>query len=400
MDRLLLLLAISCLFITPLLTQETARFVKWLDDENYVINKGGTQYQTNVQTEREEPYDSEPAPPKSPYVFVVEGDLYFQSPSQEMPQRLTANPEPEANPTLSPDLKWVAFTREKNLYAIHLESGLEYQLTTDGGGLISNGWASWVYYEEILGRRSRYKAFYWSNDSKKIAFLRFDDKPVPEFPIFHHEATDMTHGMLEKTRYPKSGDPNPEVKLGIANLENGQTTWVEQNQALEYTAWVFWTPDSGQLLFQQMNRDQDTLHLYAADPATGKRRLIHEETQPTWVEFYTSIDFLADGRRFLLRSNREGWYNIYLHDLRGKAPINLTPVDWRVTSIQKIDEANGRLFIAGTGPRSTDQHLFVTDFEGNAPRQLTKEDGWHNTTLSPGGTYFAGPLLYPPSTNQ
>ena len=388
MKRLMLLLAFSCLVLTTTYTQETVRFIEWLDDENYVIEKDGSRYQVDAKTGREENYEPNSPAPQSSYVFAVEGELYFQSPSGEVPRRLTANAEPEANPTMSPDQKWVAFTRSKNLYAIDLESGLEYQLTTDGGGLISNGWASWVYYEEILGRRSRYKAFYWSQDSKKIAFLRFDDTAVPEFPIFHHEAEDMAHGMLEKTRYPKSGDPNPGVKLGIANLESGQTTWVEQNPELEYTAWTFWTPDSGELLFQQMNRDQDTLHLYAADPATGHTRLIHEETQPTWVEFYTEIDFLQDGDQFLLRSNRNGWYNIYLHHLDGRAPLNLTPVDWRVTAIQKIDEAANRLFLTGTGPQSTDQHLFVTDFKGSSPRRLTDGDGWHATTLSPGGSYF------------
>ncbi len=369
--------------------QESLRFWGWEDDENYLIHKAGNTYLVNAKTgtetikENHEDYQE-----REFYIFQKEGHLYYKGSKEEKERQLTKEEQQTSNPTLSPDRKQVAFTRNKNLYVIDITTGSERQLTRDGGALIYNGWASWVYYEEILGRRSRYRAFYWSEDSKKIAFLRFDDSPVPEFPIFHHEGSDPVHGMLEETRYPKSGDPNPKVSLGIAHLETDEITWVETDKDMEYTAWVFWTPDSKRLLFQQLNRDQDTLKMFSADPVSGQSKLIHEEVQPTWVEFYEEIHFLDDEKRFLLKSDRDGWSNIYLHDLNGSPPINLTNADWRVKSILHIDEDKDQLFVLGTGKNPTDQHLFLTDFSGKPMRQLTSGEGWHSPALSAEGSYF------------
>jgi dipeptidyl aminopeptidase/acylaminoacyl peptidase len=117
-------------------------------------------------------------------LYSAKGDLYYYSRPNDSFKHLTATSSEECNPRLSPDGKYVAFTRDHNLYSMDIASGLEYQLTADRSETIMNGWASWVYYEEILGRRSRHAAFWWSPDSRKIAFLRFDDSPVPTFPLF------------------------------------------------------------------------------------------------------------------------------------------------------------------------------------------------------------------------
>ena len=93
-------------------------------------------------------------------------------------------PEGGVNLTYSPDSTKIAFTRNNDLYVVDIASGLETRLTFDGTELILNGYASWVYYEEILGRSSNYKAFWWSPDSKKIGFYRFDNTEVPIFPIY------------------------------------------------------------------------------------------------------------------------------------------------------------------------------------------------------------------------
>jgi dipeptidyl-peptidase-4 len=117
---------------------------------------------------------------------------------------------------LSPDGQYVAFTRDHDLYVIDVRSGEEKRLTHDGGAAIYNGWAAWVYYEEILGRSSNYKAFWWSPNSELIAFLHFDETRVPEFPLFDAEGV---HGRLELQRYPKAGDPVPLVRLGIVRIK-------------------------------------------------------------------------------------------------------------------------------------------------------------------------------------
>lgn len=390
-----------------LLAQDMPVFRQWLDGENLLIARDRELVRFHVPSGEETPYtvpadataflpDSVSATwrnsvfneERDKVVVVEDGDLFLASQAEKTYRRLTASAAEEQNPTFSPDGRHIAYTRAGNLYVMHLETGMERQLTDDGSEVIYNGYASWVYYEEILGRSSRYKAFYWSPDSEKIAFLRFDDAPVPTFPIYHHEAEDMTHGYLEVTRYPKAGDPLPEVRLAVTNVETGAITWMDTNPELVYTAWVYWTPDADQLFFQQMNRDQDTLHLYAADPETGRRRFLYEETQPTWVTFFEDIHFLDNESGFILRSNRDGWYNLYHYDRAGNLVNQITDLDWRVTELLYIDEAERRILFEGTGGDGTQQHLFSVRFDGSELTQLTQGEGMHRVSISPQGDYF------------
>ena len=109
--------------------------------------------------------------------------------------------------------------------------------------------------EEILGRGSN--AFWWSPDGTRLAFMRFDDAPVPVFPIYH---ADGQHGTLERTRYPKPGDPNPYVRIGVVSIADGRTTWMDfEEKADHYLAFPKWSVDGRTLFVQWMNRGQDTL---------------------------------------------------------------------------------------------------------------------------------------------
>jgi len=230
----------------------------------------------------------------------------------------------------------VAFTRDHNLFALDIEEGLEYQLTTDGSETIYNGWTSWVYYEEILGRRSHYAAFWWFPDSKKIVFLHFDDSPVPTFPLVHSGGV---HGELEIERYPKASDPNPKVKLGIAMIEEGKIVWVDiEDKSDSYLAWPFWLPDSSQLTFQWMNRAQNQIKIYSFDLATGKTKEIYDESQASWVEYFEDLYFFQDGSGFLLRSDKDGWSHLYYYDLEGNLKQRLTAGPWSVINISLVDE--------------------------------------------------------------
>lgn len=409
MKNILLFLFFSC-SISLAYAQDLPAFQEWLDEQHFVLEKNnGQTVRVNARTGREAPHRAEEpesvadylpqnlrtswrnsvyTPDRDKVIVNERNDLFYLSLEDKKLRQLTATPAPEQNPVFSPDGKKVAYTREYNLYVLDLETGLERQLTSDGGGLVYNGWASWVYYEEILGRPSRYRAFYWSPDSEHIAYLRFEDDPVPEFPIFHHEGEDMAHGMLEETRYPKAGDPLPRVKLGVVGIEMGKTTWMHRNPELDYIAWVFWTPDGEELLYQQMNRDQNVLRIYKGDPASGEATKIYEESQSTWVEFFEEIHFLPDGESFILRSNRNGWYNLYHYDLEGKLINQLTDNDWRVTSLERIDEAGNRVFFMGTGEDAAERHLFSVGLDGRGQKQLTEGAGVHTIELSPTGDYF------------
>jgi len=320
------------------------------------------------------------------FIFDQDGDLYsFNSVSKEFKQ-LTETEAEEKTPALSPDGKKVAFTRKHDLYFIDLESGKETRLTNDGDKLIYNGWASWVYYEEILGRGSRYRAFWWAPNSKLIAYLQFDDSPVPMFPIYRSAGQ---HGELEKTRYPKSGDPNPLVKLGVVSLSDAKTVWLDDTREDDhYVAWPFWSPDSKILAYQHINRGQDDMRFMAGDISTGKSKEIYHEQNETWIDFFQDIYVLEDGNGFLVRSDRSGWKNLYHYDFDGNLVTQITNFNWRVKSIARVVEKTKTVFFTGTGGESTETHLYSIKLNGKGLKKLTRTPGSHSPMVSPGGKYF------------
>jgi dipeptidyl-peptidase-4 len=320
------------------------------------------------------------------FIFNRMDDLYYFSTKTNLFKQLTATPVPEKNPHFSPDGKYVAFTRNNNLYVLDIASGLELQLTNDGSDTIYNGWASWVYYEEILGRASRYAAFWWSPNSEMIAFLRFDDSPVPTFPLFDAEGV---HGKLEITRYPEAGDSNPYVRLGIYHLKNNKLVCVDiEDKADHYVAWPFWTRDSKQLFFQWMNRRQDNIKIYSADPETGTKTEIYDERQDSWVEFFENLYFFKDGSGFLLKSDMDGWAHLYYYDLKGNLKYRLTDGDWAVNDVILVDEKHGTVYFSGSKENSTEIHLYSVSLKGKNLKRLTKVPGTHRCQVSPGGKYF------------
>jgi len=315
-----------------------------------------------------------------------DGDLFATDNRTQAAKRLTATADAEVNPRLSPDGAWAAYTRANNLYVYDLERGFERQLTSDGSDVILNGYASWVYMEEILGRASAYAAFWWSPDSTRLAYMRFDDSPVPVFPIY---SADGQHGSLERQRYPKAGDPNPWVQMGVATVADGKTVWMDFDpKADHYVAWPFWTPDGKTLTVQWMNRGQDTLRLYNCDPATGRKTMIFEEKQPSWVEFFEDLTYLPSGKGLIIRSNVDGWEHLYLYAPDGTLRKRLTSGEWRVDSIVRVDEAAGVVFFMGRPGKSWDTQLMSVGLDGSGSRTITAGDGTHRVQLSPGATHF------------
>jgi len=321
----------------------------------------------------------------SGFVFTRDGDLYHYDAATEHFRRLTATPAEEHNPTFSPDGNWVAYTRDHNLYAYDLTGSVEHQYTTDGTDVVYNGWASWVYYEEILGRGSRYRAFWWSPDSSQLAFMRFDDTPVPEFPIYH---ADGQHGELEVQRYPKAGDPNPWVRMGVVPANGGEVVWMDfEEKADHYIAWPSWSLDSSTLRVQWMNRGQDTLRFFDCDPTTGAKTMVFEEQQDTWVDWFNNVYYLDDGVSYLVLSDRSGWNHIYLYDV-DLAARQITTGEWRVNSINEIDQEGGWIYFTGRPDVSWDSQLMRVRFDGSGMEALTSGEGVHSARVAPGGEYF------------
>ena len=291
---------------------------------------------------------------RSPSVTLKEWDIYMYDTLKRV-KRLTDTKAIEKNPTLSPDYKKVAFTRDNDLYSIDIETNKEVRHTFDGSDLILNGWASWVYYEEIFGRMSQYRAFWWSPDSKKLAFYRFDDTQVPMFPIYNSSGQ---HGSITQTRYPKAGDPNPKVKIGFSSVEGGGVKWADFDQEQDqYFGTPYWGSNSnGEILFVQwMDRDQSNLVLYAVNVTDGFKREIYKEYQKTWVDWIDEIQFGKDGFYFI--RDFDLWEHIFYQSYDGNTLVRLTDGKNWGTKILKLDEQSRQIYYSARCEVSTRNDL-------------------------------------------
>lgn len=329
------------------------------------------------------------SPDKKSVVIVKDNDLFYFTEGDKELTRLTNDSIPEVNAKFSPDGKKIAYTKNKDLYVYDLEAGKEIRLTIDASEKIYNGYASWVYMEEILGRAGRYSAFWWSPDGTRLAYLRTDETDVPVFTLNRLDEPDGIHGIIEATPYPEPGDPNPKVKIGIADIATTRTTWIKtDNNVDQYIAWPSWTPDSKKLAVQIVNRDQNEIKIILADPSTGDFSQIYSESRKTWVDFYEDLYVMKNGSGFIVRSYRNDWANLYYYGWDGKLISQLTNFNFRVTGTIRVDEDQKLVYFSATGPESTDSHAFMVGLDGKNQLQLTTGSGTHNIDISPKGTYF------------
>ncbi|RAK41565.1 S9 family peptidase [Chitinophaga ginsengisegetis] len=325
------------------------------------------------------------APVDGPSVEVREKDVFYKA-ADGNAVRLTNDAAEEKNPTLSPDGKYVAFTRNNDLYSVEVATKKETRYTTDGSDVIYNGWASWVYYEEILGRPTHYRAFWWSPNSRQIAYMHFDDTKVPVFPIYSEKGQ---HGYLENTRYPKAGDPNPAVKVGVVPVTGGATVWADFNENDDqYFGTPFWTDDSQQLWMQWMNRGQDNLKIYSINPQSGVKKEIYDEKQKTWIDWFDAVPFVQNNHGFLLQSDKTGWSHLYLHNMDGSLKKQLTSGNWTVKEVLQIDDKNQLVYFTARKEASTRFDLYKVSMKTGALTRLTNGNYNNVIKLAPGGKYF------------
>lgn len=268
---------------------------------------------------------------------------------------------PELNVTPSPDSSKVAFTRGGDLWIREIGgSGKETRLTFDGSAVILNGYASWVYYEEIFGRPSRYRAFWWSPDSRKIAFYRFDNAEVPVFPIYSPFGQ---RGGLNLTRYPKAGERNPSVRIGIADLDGGNTVWAGFSDSPEqYFGTPFWSDASDELFVSREPRRQSLLELFAVSASDGSLRSVYREEYPTWVTWIEGMIFTDKGL-YMARNFESGWEQIYFLGFDGSLRRLTNGENWDINLI-KADKKSKCLWFTAKRDSRIHQALYRLDAKG------------------------------------
>jgi dipeptidyl-peptidase 4 len=310
-------------------------------------------------------------------------DLFYYEFGNARAVRLTDTPKKvEEGEEFSPDGRLVSFARNNNLYIVELTGKRERALTSDGTPKIFNGRLNWVYQEELYGR-GNFKGYWWSPDSSKLVYLQLNDTPVHEFTIVDH----ISHLQdLEVTPYPKAGDPNPTVKLGVVSATGGATRWVDlagyaKDEPLIVRAG--WTPDGKKVFYEIQDRIQTWLDLNTADPASGKSETLVKETSKAWVnvEKVDEPKWLKDGS-FLFLSERNGWLHLYHYSAGGKLIRQLTDGKWDIRTLHGIDESSGYVYFSGTRDSYIGLDTYRVKLDGSGLVRLSRADGTHNANFN------------------
>jgi dipeptidyl-peptidase-4 len=314
-------------------------------------------------------------------LLTIADDLYAYEFSTGRVTRLTFAPGAEEEAAFSPDGGFVAFVRGNDLHVVDVATQRERALTTDGSDELLNGKLDWVYQEEIYGR-GRFRAYWWSPDSERLAYLQLDEGPVPSYTVVDHIPY---RPALEVTRYPKAGDPNPRVKLGVASVAGGEPSWVDLGV---YTPVDFlivdvgWSPDAARVIYQVQDREQTWLDLNAADPATGTATRLLRETTKAWVNNLGNPEWLKDGS-FIWRSERSGFEHLYHYRADGTQVRQITSGPWDLAAFHGVDEANGFIYFAATERSPIGTDIYRVRLDGSGLTRLSQATGTHRAVFSP-----------------
>jgi len=292
---------------------------------------------------------------------------------------------------LSPDGARLAFVQGNDLVVVETATGVRRDVTTDGSADVFNGRLDWVYQEELYGRGD-FQGFWWSPDSSRIAFLRLDETDVHDFTVVDHIVDGNFRVEAELTRYPKVGDPNPTVRVGLVDVvAAGPVRWADLSAwaAVEpLVVRVDWTPGGERLLYMVQDRIQTWMELVAADPASLEARtLLRESSEHGWVNRPEAPRWLADGS-FLWLSERTGYRHLYRYAADGTLLATLTSGEWAVGEIDAVDEERGLVWFTATRDGAVDRNLYRVGLDGGGLLRLTRGRGRHSADWNAARTLF------------
>ena len=286
---------------------------------------------------------------------------------------------------ISPTARKAAYVYRNNIYVEDIESGRVDRLTSDGSETIINGTADWVYEEEFSLR----DGFRWSPDGRHLAFWRFDTSPVRDYYLINN--ADYLYPRIVPIKYPKVGTMNSEVRLGLVDVETGKTDWIElpgDSRKDYYLPAMDWTRDSGKIIFQRLNRLQNTNQLMLFDPASRELRTIFTDRDETWVEVMEDFIWFNGGKNLLWLSERDGWNQVYEISLDGRPARQITSGRYDVVSLSGLDEKRGWLYFIASPDDAGRRYLYRVGLKpGSGPERVTPADlaGTHSYQMSPEG---------------
>lgn len=286
--------------------------------------------------------------------------------------------------TFSPSLDKIAFVRRNNLFITDLSAHQELPITTDGKqNEIINGTPDWVYEEEF----GFTKAFQWSPDGKKLAYMRFDESLVKTFTI---PVYDSLYPSLYTYKYPKAGEKNSTVSVHVYDGTTGMTKVMDVGaETDQYIPRILWS-NAGQLGIVRLNRKQNKVDLLLADASTGKSTVIYSETNRYFISEIGdhTFTFLKDGKHFLVFSEMTGYQHLYLYTLDGKLENPVTSGNYDVDELSGIDELHGIVYYTSTELSSIDRMLYSVKLSGRDKKMISTRKGNNKAEFSSNCNYF------------
>jgi dipeptidyl-peptidase-4 len=324
------------------------------------------------------------APDSAHILFDANGQLWYYTVATGSSTALSSPEDAAGDPKFSPDGKRLAYVRKHNLVVRSVDGDGEKAITSDSSEDILDGEVDWVYAEE-LDVRSNY---FWSPDSSKILYLQMNESKVPTYPI-----TDFIpqHPTVAQEKYPKVGDPNPEVRLGVVSANGGKTRWIDLTDNKDtYVPRFGWVRD-GVAWAMVLNRAQNQLDLYFIDVESGKTRRVLSEKDEAWIEIDDNFKILKSGDRFIWSSWRDGHTHLYLYSfdkvnpLAGDAKLvnQITKGDFEVFGIDGVDENTGTVYVTTNYQDARQRRLCSVKLDGSAFMDYSKGTGTTEATMAP-----------------
>lgn len=297
-------------------------------------------------------------------------------------ERLTSTPAKEEEALFSPDGARVAFLRDNDIHLIDVDSLRERRLTTGGSETLLNGKLDYVYQEEVFGRGT-YRAFWWSPDSKRLAYLQLDVKDVPVDTLVDETPLDIE---VKQFRYSEAGDPNAIARLFVVDAKGGAPRRIGGDRAGTLIVDVTWAPD-GALLCQLQDREQRWIELIEADPARATTKLLLREQSEAWIENQLAPKFTRDGELLWL-SERSGWRHIYAAPRSGAVVRQITRGDWEVRDVVSFDAAARWIYFTANKESPVALDLYRVRLDGSGLQRLSGGGTVHEAAFNPSHTMY------------
>ena len=290
---------------------------------------------------------------------------------------------------LSPDGAMVGFERGGDMYVRDLGTRQERRLTSDATEHRYNGHFDWVY-EEEFGEAQAWK---WAPDSRHIAYWQTDDSKEPVWQLTDYAGQ---HPEWDRYAYPKVGDPNATVRIGVADVKSGKQVWLNTGDTAEfYIPRIYWTASPDTLAVITLDRPQQVMTLWFFDVNTGGKRRVMQDRSSTWIDvydFYAGVNdlmtFPAGVREFWWLSDRDGYQHLYRYGYDGKLIQQVTKGPWMVTRIEGYDPATRTVYYTGTEASPLQRQLYAVRTDGTNKRRLTTTAGRHQIDMAPNGRFY------------